>query len=66
MSASTEQSPSADVFVSYAPDKRMQSAGLTYGNPLCVDGAQIGVLKQVHHEVLSGLRRSKQASMARY
>lgn len=39
--------------------------GLTYGDPLCVDGAQISVLKQVHHEVLSGLQGSKQASMVR-
>ena len=34
---------------------RPGSVPLTDGNPLGMDGAQVGVLKQVHHEVLRGL-----------
>ena len=34
-------------------------AGLTDGDPLCMDGAQVGVFKEMHHKVFCCLRCSR-------
>jgi hypothetical protein len=47
------------------PTVQHHTRALTDGDALGVDGAQVAVLKQVHHEVLSGLTQQQQQQRGR-